>query len=364
MSPAAAAPTYAHTVPVMERHRFDVASLERYLRANLEGYRGGLEVRQFDSGHSNPTFFLSAEMAGGKRQDFVLRKKPPGKLVASAHQVDREYRVISALAATGVPVARTRLLCSDDSVIGQMFYVMDAVEGRILVNPAMPDQTPAERAAIFDSMNDVLARLHKVDPDRVGLSDYGRKGQYIARQVARWSRQYAELKTEDIPAMDRLAEYLPANIPAEDLTTIVHGDYRLGNLIVHPSEPRIVAVLDWELSTLGHPLCDVAYNCLGYHLGEPPHGFARADLAALGLPREEDYVAAYCRRVGRERIENWNYYVAFSLYRLAAIAQGVYVRGLQGNASNPDSIKMSRAPRERAELAWELINKEKGGRKR
>lgn len=348
--------TYAHTVPVMERHRFDLGSLDRYLRTHLEGYRGGLEVRQFDSGHSNPTFFLSAEMADGRRKDFVLRKKPPGKLVASAHQVDREFRVISALAATDVPVARTRLLCSDDSVIGQMFYVMDAVEGRILIDPAMPDQTPAERAAIFDSMNDVLARLHKVDPVKVGLGDYGRTGQYIARQVARWSKQYAELKTDDIPAMEKLAAWLPQNIPSEDPTTIVHGDYRLGNLIVHPTEPRIVAVLDWELSTLGHPLADFAYNCLGYHLGEPPHGFAKVDFARLGLPTESEYVAAYCRRMGRKTIEHWNYYLAFSLYRLAAIAQGVYVRGLQGNSSNPESVKTGRAPRERAELAWSLVS--------
>ena len=353
--------TYAHTVPVMERHRFDAASLDRYLRTHLAGYRGGLEVRQFDSGHSNPTFFVAAEMSDGKRRDFVLRKKPPGKLVASAHQVDREFRVISALARTDVPVARAHLLCTDDSVIGQMFYLMDAVEGRILIDAAMPGQTPAERAAIFDSMNDVLARLHKVDPATVGLGDYGRSGQYIARQVARWSKQYAELKTEDIPAMDRLCAWLPAHIPAPDPepgdpTTIVHGDYRLGNLIVHPSEPRIVAVLDWELSTLGHPLCDIAYNCLGYHLTEPPHGFARVDFKKLGLPTESEYVATYCRRVGRAAIANWNYYLAFSLFRLAAIAQGVYRRGLQGNSSNPESIKMSKSARERAELAWSLVS--------
>ena len=354
-------PTYANTVPVMERHRFDAGSLDRYLQGHLHGYRGGLEVRQFDSGHSNPTFFVSAEMSDGKRKDFVLRKKPPGKLVASAHQVDREFRVISALARTDVPVARARLLCADDSVIGQMFYLMDAVEGRILIDAAMPGQTPAKRAAIFDSMNDVLARLHKIDPVKVGLGDYGRTGQYIARQVARWSKQYAELKTEDIPAMNKLAAWLPEHIPAPDPelgdpTTIVHGDYRLGNLIVHPSEPRIVAVLDWELSTLGHPLCDIAYNCLGYHLTEPPHGFAKVDFRKLGLPTEEEYVAAYCRRTGRKSIPNWNYYLAFSLFRLAAIAQGVYRRGLQGNSSNPDSIKMSKSARERAELAWSLVS--------
>ena len=348
--------TYAKTVPVMERHRFDPSSLDRYLRQHLAGYRGGLEVRQFDSGHSNPTFFVAADMDDGRRHDFVLRKKPPGQLVASAHQVDREFRVISALDRTDVPVARAHLLCADDSVIGQMFYLMDAVPGRILVDASMPGLTPPERAAIFDSMNDVLARLHKVDPARVGLGDYGRSGQYIARQVARWSRQYAELKTEHIPAMEKLASWLPENIPAEDPTTIVHGDFRLGNLVVHPTEPRVVAVLDWELSTLGHPLCDVAYNCLGYHLKDPPHGFATVDFARLGLPTEQDYVAAYCRRTGRSSIPHWNYYLAFSLYRLAAIAQGVYRRGLQGNASNPESIKMSRSARERAELAWSLVS--------
>jgi len=348
-------PTFVKTVPVMERHRFDEASLDRYLRSNLDGYRGGIEVRQFDSGHSNPTFFLTAEMVGGKRAEFVLRKKPPGKLVASAHQVDREFRVISALADTDVPVARARLLCADDAVIGQMFYVMDYVDGRILIDPSMPDQTPAERAAIFDSMNDVLAKLHKVDFQKAGLDSYGRSGNYIARQVARWSKQYAELKTEDIPAMDKLSAWLPEHIPSEDPTTIVHGDYRLGNLIVHPTEPRIVAVLDWELSTLGHPLADLAYNCIGYHLPDPPHGFATVDFARLGLPTESEYVDAYCRRVGRERIEHWNTYVAFSLYRLAAIAQGVYRRGLAGNSSNPESVKMSRSARERAELAWSLV---------
>jgi aminoglycoside phosphotransferase (APT) family kinase protein len=348
-------PTYAQTVPVMERHRFDVASLERYLRSHLAGYGGGLEVQQFDSGHSNPTFFLSAEMSDGRRRDFVLRKKPPGKLVASAHQVDREFRVISALAKTDVPVAPAHFLCADESVIGQMFYLMDCVEGRILIDPSMPAQTPAERTAIFSSMNDVLARLHKVDPVKVGLGDYGRSGQYIARQVARWSKQYAELKTEDIPAMDRLITWLPENIPPEDPTTIVHGDYRLGNLIVHPTEPSVVAVLDWELSTLGHPLCDLAYNCIGYYLADPPHGFATVDFAKLGLPTREETVAAYCRRMGRGGIEHWNYYVAFSLFRLAAIAQGVYRRGLAGNSSNPESVKMSRAPRQRAEIAWSLV---------
>jgi aminoglycoside phosphotransferase (APT) family kinase protein len=342
-------------IPVMERHRFDTAKLDAYLARHIVGYRGGLEVRQFDSGHSNPTFFLSAEMDDRRRRAFVLRKKPPGQLVASAHQVDREYRVITALAKTGVPVARTHVLCADESVIGQMFYVMDAVEGRIFNDPAMADQSPVERAAIFDSMNEVLARLHQVDFAAVGLGDYGRTGQYVARQIARWSRQYAELKTEHIEAMEKLTAWLPEHIPTEDPTSIVHGDYRLGNIIIHPTEPRVVAVLDWELSTLGHPLCDLAYNCLGYHLPDPPHGYATVDFATTGIPTEAEYVEAYCRRTGRRRIDNWNFYLAFSLYRLAAIAQGVYRRGLSGNAANADSIKMSSAARERAELAWSLV---------
>ncbi|HEX2888281.1 phosphotransferase [Vineibacter terrae] len=345
----------AETLPVAPRHRFDEASLDRYLARNLEGYRGALQVRQFGSGQSNPTFLLSMDMDGGERRDLVLRKKPPGKLVASAHQVDREYRVISALAGTGVPVPTTRLLCTDDSVIGQMFYVMECVEGRILTDSTLPGMTPAERAAIFDSMNDVLARLHNVDVASVGLSDYGRHGQYVARQIARWARQYQDSKTDDIEAMDRLIPFLTANIPAEDPTTIVHGDYRLGNLIVHPTEPRVVAVLDWELSTLGHPLCDLAYNCIGYHFDTPPHGFASADLSTSGHPSEAAYVAAYCARTGRSSVEHFTFYLAFSLFRLAAIAQGVYKRHLDGTAASPDAVRSRDAARQRAELAWSLV---------
>ncbi|HJQ59306.1 MAG TPA: phosphotransferase [Vineibacter sp.] len=346
---------FAETAPVASRHRFDEAALDRYLARHIEGWRGDLVVQQFGSGQSNPTFLLSAALAGGERRDFVLRKKPPGRLLHSAHQVDREYRVITALADTGVPVPRTRVLCTDDSVIGQMFYVMDAVEGRILIDASLPDATPGERAAIFDSMNAVLARLHSVDYAAVGLADYGKQGQYIARQLARWTRQYQETKTEEIAAMDKLAPWLLANIPDEDPTSIVHGDYRLGNLIVHPTEPRIVAVLDWELSTLGHPLCDLAYNCIGYHFTTRPHGFSDVDFAASGIPAEADYVASYCARTGRREIAHWTYYLAFSLFRLAAIAQGVYKRHLDGTAASPDAVKSRDAARERAELAWRLV---------
>ena len=263
--------------------------------------------------------------------------------------------MIAALARTDVPVAPARLICTDNSVIGQMFYLMDAVPGRVLVDASMPGQSREERAAILNSMNDVLARLHKVDPAAVGLADYGRSGQYIARQVARWSKQYAELKTDDIPAMDKLSAWLPQHIPAGDPTTIVNGDYRLGNLIVHPTEPRIVAVLDWDFRPSATLLCDITYNCLGYHLPDPPHGFANAEFARLGLPTEQDYVAAYCRRTGRGSIPHWNYYLAFSLFRLAAIAQGVYRRGLQGNSSNPKSISESLGARA-CRLAWSLVS--------
>ena len=320
------------------------------MRAHLDGYRGGLQVRQFDSGHSNPTFFVSAEMSDGKRRDFVLRKKPPGKLVASAHQVDREFRVISALAETDVPVARARLLCADHSVIGQMFYLMDAVPGPLLI-----DATHA-RPDAGRTHGDLQFHERRARPPAQGRSCEGRTGRlrphrsYIARQVARWSKQYAELKTEDIPAMDKLAEWLPENIPAEDPTTVVHGDYRLGNLIVHPSEPRVVAVLDWELSTLGHPLCDIAYNCLGYHLHRPPHGFAKVDFAKLRLPTETEYVAAYCRRTGRD-----SHSALELLPRLLAVPAGRHRPGRlpprpAGQLVNPNSVKMSRSARERAEL--------------
>jgi aminoglycoside phosphotransferase (APT) family kinase protein len=237
-----------------------------------------------------------------------------------------------------------------------MFYVMDHVPGRIFTDATLPGLSPAERARIFDSMNEVLAKLHSCDVASLGLADYGAPGDYIARQIARWTKQYEAAKTEDIPAMDRLAPWLAAHVPKEDPVSIVHGDYRLGNLIIHPSEPRVVAVLDWELSTIGHPLCDLAYNCLGYHFSDPPHGFAEVDFVHGGHPRESDYVAAYCARTGRSKIDNWNFYLAFSLFRLAAIAQGVYKRHLDGTAASTHTIRSSGAARVRSELAWRLVS--------
>ena len=351
----ATTPVTGETVEILPQHRFDAAALDAYLAREIAGYRGNLVVRQFNSGFSNPTFLLEADSETGERRRFVMRKKPPGALLASAHQVDREYKVLSALAGSAVPVPRTRAFCADDSVIGQMFYVMDCVDGRIFTDPTLPGLSPPERKAIFDSMNEILAALHLVDYRAVGLGDFGREGGYIARQVARWSKQYAAARTEDIPAMERLIEFLPNNLPEEDSTVIAHGDYRLGNLIVHPTEPRVIAVLDWELATLGHPLCDLAYNCVGYVLAEPPHGFANAP-AGNGIPSREEYVAAYCRRTGRAGIADFDYYLAFSLFRLAAIAQGVYKRGLDGNAASADALSRRHHARQRAELAWRLIS--------
>ncbi len=352
MPSAMSVTTTSQTTEVREAHRFDAAALQRYLERHIDGFRGPLEVRQFVGGQSNPTYHLAA---GGRR--FVLRRKPPGKLLPSAHAVDREYRVITALAATDVPVPRTYVLCEDESVIGTAFYVMDWVAGRVFADPMLPGVTPADRAALYDAMNDVLARLHRVDWKRVGLEDFGRPGNYFARQIHRWSSQYRASETERIEPMERLIEWLPAHVPPSDETTLVHGDYRPGNMIVHPTEPRIVAVLDWELSTLGHPLADLAYNCVPYHTGPGDNlgGVEGVDLAALGIPTEADYVAAYCRRTGRPPIEGWDFYVAFALFRLAAIAQGIMGRVLAGTANDPNARSRGERARPLAQAAWAVV---------
>jgi aminoglycoside phosphotransferase (APT) family kinase protein len=317
----------SHTTTVRPGHEIDPKRLERYLAEHLDGFQGPVEIRQFEGGQSNPTYFLRTP-----GRDYVLRKKPPGQLLPSAHQVDREYRVMTALRGVGdagIPVPRTRLLCTNADVIGTTFFVMDCVDGRVFRQPHLPGVSPDHRAAIYDDMAGVLARLHAVDVAAAGLGDYGKPGNYYARQIARWSRQYVAAKTGEIPAMDRLMEWLPANIPPGDETAIVHGDYRVENLIFHPTEPRIVAIVDWELSTLGHPLADLAYNCLTYHLapealGRPEEG----EIDRRGIPTEADYVATYCRLTGRDGVPHWNFYLAFSMFRLASILQGVYARGL------------------------------------
>ncbi len=311
---------------VRAAHRLDEAALEQWLRANIEGYAGPLSVRQFQGGASNPTYLLTA---GDAR--YVLRKKPPGQLLPSAHQVDREYRVMKALGDVGFPVPTMRALCNDDTVIGTGFYVMDFLEGRIFRDARLPGLSPTERGEIYDELNAVLARLHAIDPTAIGLADYGRPGNYFARQIDRFTKQYRGAQTSLVPAMETLIEVLPSRMPTDQTTTIAHGDYRLENVMFHATEPRIIAVLDWELSTLGHPLADIAYNCILWHSRSESWGtFDGIDLASSGIPSEQDYGAAYCRRTGRASIPEFDVCLAFSLFRLASISQGVFKRNLDG----------------------------------
>ncbi len=343
-------------IPVREPHRFDEEALARYLEEHMEGFSGPLTVSQFGSGQSNPTFLLAA---GG--QEWVLRKKPPGKLLPSAHAVDREYRIIKALQETDVPVPEACLFCDDPSIIGTPFYVMKRVEGRIFRDAAAQEaSSKEERRAIFDAMNDTLAKIHLVDWKALGLEDFGKTGNYMARQVSRWTKQYEASKTDEIESMEKLIKWLSEHIPEDDTTTIVHGDFRLENMIIHPTEPRVLAVLDWELSTLGHPLADLAYNCMLYHVPAGDvgtFGLAGLDLEAYGIPSEEAYVAAYARRTGREEIPNWEFFLAFSLFRLAAIVQGVYKRGLDGIASSAKAESFGAYVVFLAEIGWQIASK-------
>ncbi len=339
------------TDPVLAQHAFPVDRLEDHLAAHIEGFVRPLKVGQFRGGMSNPTFMLTD--GAGKR--YVMRKKPPGKLLPSAHAVDREFRVISALAATDVPVARAYVLTEDEAVIGHAFYVMEHVEGRVIRDFSLPGMTPGARRAHYEAMGDVLARLHGVDFRTVGLEGYGREGGYCARQVKRWSTQYEASKTEDVPEMEKLIRWLSDRMPEREATTIVHGDYRMENVIYHSDRPEILAVIDWELGTLGDPLSDLAYNCLNYHVGDPERAdITGIDLADYGIPTEDEYVALYCQRRGIERPPNWSFYLALSLFRLGAIAQGVYKRGLDGNASSPDALKRGAKARQLAEAGWRI----------
>jgi aminoglycoside phosphotransferase (APT) family kinase protein len=311
---------------VRENHRFDPAPLEAWFRANVESPPEALELSQFNRGASNPTFLLTA---GAKR--WVMRKKPPGELLASAHQVEREYRVMSALGSIGFPVPRMRALCEDTTVVGTAFYVMDFMEGRIFRDARLPGLEPAERTAIYANLIDTLARLHEVDFAAIGLAGYGRPGNYFQRQMDRWTKQYRGAESELIPEMEYLIETLPSLMPTTDDVSIAHGDYRLENVMFHPTEPRIIAVLDWELSTLGHPLADIAYVCILHHSRSESWGtLDGVDLKAAGIPSEEEVVAAYCRRTGRAGIEGFNALLAFSMFRLASIGQGVFKRNLTG----------------------------------
>ena len=341
---------FVGTKPVEERHRIDTGALEKYLGFRLA------RIEQFKGGQSNPTYLLSA--VDGRR--FVLRRKPPGKLLPSAHAVDREYRVISALHATGFPVARPHRLCEDDAVIGTAFYVMDYVDGRVLWDQSLPGMSKGERFAIWSELNRVIAQLHMFDYRALGLETFGKSGNYIERQIARWTKQYQASETEPIPAMHDLIAWLPQNIPPETGTTIVHGDYRLDNVIYHPREPRILAVLDWELSTLGDPLADFAYHCMSWHI--PPgqfRGIAGLDLAALGIPTEAQYIAMYCERTGREGIDasHWDFYMAYNLFRIAAILQGIAKRVVDGTAASDHARDAGARARPMAELGWRQVEK-------
>jgi aminoglycoside phosphotransferase (APT) family kinase protein len=350
--------TFEGTKPVAESHRFDVGALQAYLRAHLPGFEGPLSVEQFKGGQSNPTFKLVTPT-----QAYVMRSKPGpvSKLLPSAHAIEREFRVMRALANTDVPVARMHLLCEDESLIGRAFYVMEHVDGRVLWDQSLPALDKPQRGAIYDEMNRVIAALHRVDPKAIGLADYGKPGNYFERQIARWSRQYQASITQPIDAMDRLIEWLPAHIPAgardETQVTVVHGDFRLDNLIFHPSEPRVLAVLDWELSTLGHPLADFSYHCMAWHI---PHTMGRGigglDAAALGIPSEAEYVRLYCERTQRSDAvalaADWNFYLAYNLFRIAAILQGIAKRVEDGTAASAQAREAGAGARPLAQLGW------------
>jgi aminoglycoside phosphotransferase (APT) family kinase protein len=332
------------------QHHVDVRALDDYLRRHVMDYRGPLSAKPLTGGQSNPTFLLSA---GSDR--YVLRKRPAGDLLPSAHAVDREYRVMTALRGTGVQVPQMLCLCEDTEVLGTMFYVMSHVEGRVLWDARLPGFDAQERTAMYDEMNRTIAALHLVDPNAVGLADYGRSGGYVARQITRWSKQYLASETEPLEAMHRLIEWLPRHAPLETGTSIVHGDFRLDNLIFHPTEPRVLAVLDWELSTLGDPLVDFAYHLLAWHMrAQDFRGMAGEDLESLGIPSAEAYMRRYCDRVGRETIpqDAWEFYIIFNLFRLAAIFQGIAKRAQDGTAASADAQQTGERARATAQIAW------------
>ncbi len=345
----------SHASKVTERHRFDEARLAAHLRENLPGFAGPLEVRQFQGGQSNPTYLL---VTPGQR--YVMRSKPGpvARLLPSAHAIEREYRVMRALAPQGVPVPQMLLLVEDESIIGRAFFIMSHVDGRIFWDQSLPGMAAPERSAIYDEMNRVLAALHSVDAAGAGLADFGKAGNYFMRQIGRWSKQYLASETEKIEAMDQLLAWLPAHVPAGDETAVVHGDFRMDNLIFDPVQPKIVAVLDWELSTLGHPLADFSYHCMGWHI--PPGGFrgiAGLDHAALGIPSEAEYIRRYCERTGRSDIEHWDFYLAYNLFRIAAILQGVYKRATQGIASSDNALQTGTNVRALADIGWRFAQR-------
>jgi aminoglycoside phosphotransferase (APT) family kinase protein len=343
-------------------HHIDTDALDRWLSTHLSGYSGPLQIEKFAGGQSNPTYKLITP-----NRVYVMRAKPGpvAKLLPSAHAIEREFRVMQGLRDTAVPVAEMHVLCEDESVIGRAFYVMEHVSGRVLWDQALPGMAPAERGAIYNEMNRVMAALHTVDVQAAGLAGYGKPGNYFERQIGRWSKQYLASITQDIPEMHRLIEWLPQHIPAmardERLVSVVHGDYRLDNLMLHPTEPRVLAVLDWELSTLGHPLADFSYHCMSWHI--PPgtfRGVGGLDIQALGIPSEADYIALYCERTGfatpAQLQADWNFYLAYNMFRLAAILQGIAKRVEDGTASSAQARESGAGARPMAEMAWRFAN--------
>ncbi|MDO9437504.1 phosphotransferase family protein [Hydrogenophaga sp.] len=353
---------FVGTRAVSGQHVFDVPALERWLQSRLPGFAGPITVEMFKGGQSNPTYKLVTPSRA-----YVMRSKPGpvAKLLPSAHAIEREFRVMSALHDTGVPVAQMHALCEDESVIGRAFYVMECVDGRVLWDQSLPGMTPSQRGAMYDEMNRVIAALHTVKPDAIGLADYGKPGNYFERQIGRWSKQYQASLTQPIREMDQLMEWLPQNIPAmardEAMVSVVHGDYRLDNLMFHAEDPRVLAVLDWELSTLGHPLADFSYHCMSWHI--PPgmfRGIQGLDLPALGIPSEADYIARYCERTGFASPEqlkaDWNFYLAYNMFRLAAILQGIAKRAESGTASSAQAKASGAGARPLAEMAWRFAS--------
>ncbi len=354
---------FVGTRPVSEQHAFDTAALSAWLRQHLPEFEGPLTVEMFKGGQSNPTYKLITP-----GQSYVMRAKPGpvAKLLPSAHAIEREFAVMSGLAATSVPVPRMYALCEDESIIGRAFYIMECMQGRVLWDQSLPGMQPSERAAIYDETNRVISALHSVKFAQQGLANYGKPGNYFERQIGRWSKQYQASITQPIPEMDQLMAWLPAHMPAsardEGRVSIVHGDYRLDNLMFHPTEPRVIAVLDWELSTLGHPLADFSYHCMAWHI-PPGHfrGIGGLDLAALGIPSEQDYIRKYCERTGlatpEELAADWNFYLAYNLFRLAAILQGIAKRVETGTASSAQAKASGEGARPLAQLAWSFAQR-------
>jgi aminoglycoside phosphotransferase (APT) family kinase protein len=341
---------------VRQGHEFDVNRLQDYLQANIRDFSGPLTVRQFKGGQSNPTYLLKSPSGS-----YVMRRKPPGQLLKSAHAVDREYAVLRALHGAGFPVPKPLLLCSDDTVAGTMFYLMEYVVGRVFWDLDLPGLDREERSAIYDHVNRTIADLHNLDYEKIGLAEYGKPGNYFARQISRWSKQYVASETRRIDAMNRLIEWLPANVPGDESSGVVHGDYRLDNLILHPTEPRVIAVLDWELSTIGHPIGDFTYHLMSWQMpdiGIGSSGLKSANLEDLGIPTEEEYIARYCERTSRSGgIPNRDFYAAYNFFRIAAILQGIAGRVRDGTAASAHAEIMARAVTPLAEIGWEYARK-------